>query len=153
MNQQHNNKYKQTTTINMLNKSLVLPMLLLVLFVTAEAAVQMKSKYDENDVFVKDLKLFTGSTQYFIKGVNYSPQPLGRPYKGGLCSQKINYEGVFYDACIDEDYFDGSQNNNGYAAKPDVHGSKLCGTEIYLQSKNLELILFVFITWDLSHRN
>jgi hypothetical protein len=93
--------------------------LLLLLCTYTVTSISMKSKYDENDVFVKDLKLFTGSKQYFIKGVNYSPQPLGRPNKGGFCSQKINYEGVFYDACIEEDYFDGSQNNNGFQPKPD----------------------------------
>jgi hypothetical protein len=94
--------------------------LAIVVFASVEA-IQMKAKYDENDVFIKDLKLFTGSKQFFVKGVNYSPQPLGRNQvpTGGLCSKKINYEGVFYDACIEEDYFDGSENSNGNAPKPD----------------------------------
>ncbi len=81
--------------------------------------IKMKDRYDENDVFIRNLKLFTGSKQYFIKGVNYSPQPLGRPTETGFCSKKMNYEGVFYDACVFEDYFDGVSSDNGGAPHPD----------------------------------
>jgi hypothetical protein len=81
-------------------------------------AIVMKSRYDENDVFVLDLKLFTGSTQYFIKGVDYSPQPLGKPFEGGFCSAKINYEQVYYNACLNDDYFNAVDSDNGGRPHP-----------------------------------
>lgn len=99
--------------------SLLLSIVLLFALCASTAwCITMKERYDETDVFIKDNKLFIGSEQFFIKGLNYSPQPLGRSKTAGLCSRKVNYEGVFYNACYFEDYFDGVVSDNRGSPAP-----------------------------------
>ena len=97
--------------------SIVLAAVLCTLFAISFAA-STKNKYEETDVFLRNMQLYTGSKQFFVKGIIYSPQPLGRPNTAGFCSKKINYQGVMYGACINENYFDGVNSNNGYNPKP-----------------------------------
>jgi len=104
------------------NGKIALAMLMVLLvscgWVIASPTVQMKARYDERDVFTKDLKLFVQGKEYFIKGINYSPQPLGKPTNAGFCSAKRDPLNRDQNACIDEDYFDGSETDNGGRPKP-----------------------------------
>ncbi len=73
----------------------------------------------ENDVVVKNLKLFVNEEEFWIKGMCYNPVPLGentmdrRTFTGGggLCSVKRTPFGEWYSACFDSDYFDGSSDS------------------------------------------
>jgi hypothetical protein len=83
--------------------------------------VTQKTRYDINDVFTHDLKLIVQAKEFFIKGINYSPQPLGKPQDGGYCSvRKFAYGGTA-NGCAGEDYFDGNsltQSINGNNPTP-----------------------------------
>jgi len=58
----------------------------------------------------KNQKLFVDGTEYIIKGVAYSPTPLGLQSNppGGFCSPKQNELGQFITPCQNEDFFDGA---------------------------------------------
>eukprot|EP01119_Soliformovum_irregulare_P023152 TRINITY_DN804_c0_g1_i1.p1 TRINITY_DN804_c0_g1~~TRINITY_DN804_c0_g1_i1.p1 ORF type:complete len:542 (-),score=116.29 TRINITY_DN804_c0_g1_i1:57-1682(-) len=80
-----------------------------------------------NNVVIQNLKLFDGNTEFFIKGMCYSPAPLGfsnmsAAYTGGvgLCSDRQQYapgrtDVVTTSACAYDDFFDGSVYANGPA--------------------------------------
>ncbi|PRP84849.1 hypothetical protein PROFUN_07503 [Planoprotostelium fungivorum] len=70
-------------------------------------------------VTVKDLRLFYGETEYFIKGVAYSPSPLAKIIEGqlngtGLCTPRKTFvlgsftQTQIVSPCNYDDYFDGS---------------------------------------------
>jgi hypothetical protein len=88
--------------------------ILAVLCVTAilSAPNPPKARYEMSDVFVYDGKIIVEGKEFYMKGFNYSPQPLGMTgildqTGGGLCSQKKNEEGAPQSACYLEDYFNG----------------------------------------------
>jgi hypothetical protein len=65
-------------------------------------------------VVIQNNKLFVNGTEYFIKGVDYNPTPLGIASMGsdgygggGYCSAKMTPWGEWKSACYDSDYFDG----------------------------------------------
>jgi len=67
-----------------------------------------------NDIVTKNLKLYVGGEEYFIKGVCYSPVPLGENFVstdgvvgGGFCTPKVGPYGQLQTNCYDSDYFDG----------------------------------------------
>jgi hypothetical protein len=61
-----------------------------------------------NDILVKNLKLYVNCEEYWIKAMCYTPTPLGVANNGGLCSNITNSFGQKVSACVDQDYFDGS---------------------------------------------
>eukprot|EP00026_Physarum_polycephalum_P003470 Phypoly_transcript_03482.p1 GENE.Phypoly_transcript_03482~~Phypoly_transcript_03482.p1 ORF type:complete len:768 (+),score=86.79 Phypoly_transcript_03482:78-2381(+) len=83
--------------------------LLLLLFVELLAySVQGRN------VVIQNNKLFVDGTEFFIKGVDYNPTPLGEASMGGdgyggggFCSSKMTPYGEWKSACYDSDYFDG----------------------------------------------
>jgi len=85
------------------------------------AALKPDNKLTDRDVVIKNLKLYVRGKEFFIKGLNYSPQPLGASQTpiGGMCSIKKTVYGQDVDACYFEDYFDGVESDNGGLAKPD----------------------------------
>lgn len=62
----------------------------------------------EEDVIVKDLKLFVNCEEFFIKAMCYAPAPLGYTNNGGLCSYKQTAYGDYkpncYDRCLEKFY-------------------------------------------------
>jgi len=91
---------------------------ILALFMVAAAAAY-------HNVTVKNLRLFDGNTEYFIKSICYSPAPVGyafgSPKQGsGVCSLRTQYaldaktknlDSI--SACYYEDFFDGSVDPSG----------------------------------------
>jgi len=67
----------------------------------------------ENDILIKDLKLYVNCEEFFIKAMCYTPIPLGRSEpgangEGGLCSKRVNVFGRNQSACDGWDLFDGA---------------------------------------------
>jgi hypothetical protein len=85
---------------------IVLTILGFAAFCTAETV------YD-NEVVVKNLKLFVDGKEFVVKGMAYNPAPLGildmkNEYDGtGYCSAKKTVFGEYKSACFGSDYFDG----------------------------------------------
>jgi len=94
-----------------------------VLYAFATLAALASAAYQ--NVTVKNLRLFDGNTEFFIKSICYSPAPagyaFGNPTEGsGVCSLRQQYalsadqhDLVSYSACYYEDFFDGSVDPNG----------------------------------------
>jgi len=67
------------------------------------------------NITVQDSHLFIDGNEFIVKGIDYSPTPLGHAgmagngYGGtGLCSAKLTPWGEWKSACYDSDYWDGS---------------------------------------------
>ncbi len=65
------------------------------------------SQYTNRDVIVQNNKLFVNGTEYFVKGMAYSPQPLGilsmdeqGNLGGGFCSSKKTVFDEYKSACF-----------------------------------------------------
>jgi len=93
--------------------------LLISLYLSAAVAVTVGPA-----VTVQNLRLFYGSTEYYVKGMAYSPSPLekvieNQNYGTGLCTPKRAYTPGSYNniqttsPCLLEDYFDGTVYPNG----------------------------------------
>jgi len=78
-------------------------------------------------VTVQNLRLFYGNSEYYVKGMAYSPSPLekvveNQNYGTGLCTPKRAYTPGSYNniqttsPCLLEDYFDGTIYPNGPSA-------------------------------------
>ncbi|PRP81615.1 hypothetical protein PROFUN_01122 [Planoprotostelium fungivorum] len=101
---------KSTTTTNTTNHTTMKFLLTLSLLMFGALA---------QDVQIKNLRLFYGNEEYFIKGMAYSPSPLAKTYEGqnegsGLCTPRPTYAIGSHtvvqstSSCNTEDYFDGS---------------------------------------------
>jgi hypothetical protein len=101
--------------------------LLLATFYIALLALEVtatKQYYDDNDVFIYNLKLYVKGEEFFVKGIAYEPTPLGYLKMnsdgqggGGFCSNMINYLGNVQSACFPKDYINGFINSvSGYPA-------------------------------------
>jgi len=78
-----------------------------------------------NNVTIKNLRLFDGNTEYFIKSICYSPAPAGYEFNvadsgSGVCALRTQYrldastkELASISACFYQDFFDGSVDPNG----------------------------------------
>eukprot|EP00026_Physarum_polycephalum_P003205 Phypoly_transcript_03215.p1 GENE.Phypoly_transcript_03215~~Phypoly_transcript_03215.p1 ORF type:complete len:531 (+),score=37.96 Phypoly_transcript_03215:28-1620(+) len=71
------------------------------------------------DVVIENRKLFVDNYEYFIKGINYSPTPLGYLSVhsdgyggGGYCSAKLTPYNEWKSACYDSDYYDSSPDSS-----------------------------------------
>jgi len=100
---------------------LLLSLLLAVLcLVGAHASITQEASeiiYDD-DVVVKNLKLYVEGREFFIKAMAYNPVPLGIANMtasgfmgGGLCSPKKTVFNEYKSACFGSDYFDGVTAN------------------------------------------
>lgn len=70
--------------------------------------------FGPRDVYIENLKLIVRGEEYFVKGVAYSPFPLGVKSMdksgfggGGFCSAKKTVFGEYLSACFGSDMFDG----------------------------------------------
>lgn len=113
MSSSGSNTARQTLTLTL---ATILVLVSCLIFNTAHAAGS-KDYYDENDVFVHDLKLYVKGEEFFVKGIVYNPTPLGITKMGtggqgggGFCSVRRNYFGNSQSACYYEDYYDGMKN-------------------------------------------
>lgn len=105
------------SSCSILRASLALLSVTLVLAIgrQAHAAVRTphKDTYGGYDVVVRNNRLYVEGKEFFIKGMAYSPAPLGLRSVlnefggGGLCSPKQTVFGEEKSACFGSDYFDG----------------------------------------------
>lgn len=88
------------------------------LFTSCIVVASAKTNYDKNDIIIKDLKMYVQGKEFFVKGINYEPTPLGITKMGnaglsggGYCSVRRNYLGNIQSACFLKDYYDGMVND------------------------------------------
>lgn len=91
-----------------------------VLFVTLTLVISSNvNSQSNNDILIRNLKLFVEGREYFIKGMCYNPVPLGIGaivnsnndlLGGGYCSNKTSPYGEVRTTCYDSDFFDGGSD-------------------------------------------
>lgn len=97
--------------------AILIALLLPLLFLCNGGSVSAQ-RFGPRDVFIEDLKLIVRGEEYFVKGVAYSPFPLGvKSMKksgeggGGFCSAKKTVFGEYLSACFGSDMFDGTDSD------------------------------------------
>jgi len=119
--------------VNLKHTRLLFALLLLFILNHCASLVSAADEvYYEDDVFVKDLKLYVGGQEFFIKAMAYSPVPLGitnmtkEGFQGaGYCSPKKTVFSEYKSGCFGSDYFDGTTDYTRWPPGPLFDDGKL----------------------------